>query len=170
MTAKPLPLFLLILAATAAAGAPKAVPAGTYQSLWTHSPFTSPARIVDTVPVADPFANYALAGVSPVAGGYRVTLLDRTQPDERIVLPGNPDFKILSVRYDGTNPLATTVRLSNGAVAGTVSFDSRLLTLKAHAAASPAGQAAADTPSNGGRAPRSRVSPPAPHTSAPGTR
>lgn len=170
MTAKPLPLFLLILAATAAAGAPKAVPAGAYQSLWTHSPFTSPAPIVAPVPVADPFANYALAGVSPVAGGYRVTLLDRTQPEERIVLPDNLDFKILSVRYDSTNPLATTVRLSTGAVAGTVSFDSKLLTLKTASTSSPPGQAAADAPSNGGRAPRPRVSPPAPPASAPGTR
>ena len=169
MTAKPLPLFLLILAANAAPGAPKAVLAGTYQSLWTHSPFTTTAPNIDPTPVADPFANYALAGVSPVAGGYRVTLLDRTQPNKRIVLPENRDFKIVSVRYDGTNPLATTVRLSAGAVIGTVSFDSKLLTLKT-AAALPAGETPTGPPGNGGRAPRPRIPPPAPHPTTPGTR
>lgn len=162
MTAKPLLLLSLALAATVVAEVPKTVPTGSYSTLWTDSPFTSESRAFPPPKEPNPFETYALCGVSPVSGGYRVTLLNRLNPEERIILPGNPNFRILGVRYDAANPLATTVSLSMDSKIGTISFDEKLLALKATTATPQPLQPHNLPLTEGQRAPR-------PRTAAPGT-
>lgn len=170
-------ILSISLAAAAVAEVPRSVPVTRYAGLWTDSPFTSKPPPAADVPEVNPLEDYALGGISPISGGYRVTLLNRKNPEERIILPDNPDFKILAVQYATGNPLGTTVRLSTGSKTGTVSFDEKLLTLKSAPAAAaqpppqgqphPAGipgQPPVPTPTTGGdgqRAPRPRVVPPA---------
>lgn len=176
MAMKHLLLFSTLLAASAAAEVPRAVPVTRYAGLWTDSPFTSKPPPVQAAAEANPLEDYALGGISPISGGYRVTLLNRKNPEERIVLPDNQDFKILSVQYSTGNPLGTTVRLSTGSKTGTVSFDEKLLALKAAPAAPQQQQpgqpqnppgipgqpgAPPTQPPDGQRAPRPRVVPPA---------
>lgn len=172
----------IALAATASAIPPKPVPSTRYSRLHTDSPFTSKPPPPPPQEQVNPLEDYALGGVSPVTGGYRVTLLNRKNPEERIVIPDNPDFKILAVQYAVGNPLGTTVRVSTGSKTGTVSFDEKLLTLKAapppqqpQQAQQPQmppgvpGQPAAPAPgAEGQRAPRPRVVPPAPTQPAAG--
>jgi hypothetical protein len=160
MTAKPLLLLSLALAATVGAEAPKTVPVGSYSTLWTNSPFTSEPQIPRGPKEPDPLETYALCGVSPVSGGYRVTLLNRLNPEERIILPGNPSFRILGVRYDAANPLATTVSLSMDSKIGTISFDEKLLALKASAATPKPVPPQSLPVTEGQRAPRPRISTP----------
>lgn len=166
-------LLFIALAATAFAKPPRVVPTTKYTRLWTDSPFTTKPLIKPTEPEANPLEDYALGGISPIPGGYRVTLLNRKKPDERITLPDNPDFKILSVQHAPGEPLGTTVRISTGSKSGTVAFDKTLLTLKAPPAPQPQqGQTAPpgvpgqpQQPAAPGteppRAPRPRVVPPA---------
>ena len=140
MAMKPLLFLSTIFAASAVAEVPRAVPVTRYAGLWTDSPFTTKPPPAEAAPEANPLEDYALGGISPISGGYRVTLLNRKNPEERIVLPDNPDFKVLSVQYATGNPLGTTVRLSTGSKTGPVSFDEKLLALKAAPAAPPAPQ------------------------------
>jgi len=133
-------LLLALLAAPAATAneLPRKAPITKYTGLWTNSPFTSRPPPAEAAPEVNPLEDFALAGVSPVEGGFRVTLLERSNPDERIIIDtrrpsSNPDhnFKILGVDRDPGRPLATTVRLQSGNVTGTVAFEESLLTLKA---------------------------------------
>ena len=125
-------LLTFALAGAAAAVLPKKAPITKYVSLWTNSPFTSPPPPVEAGPAVNPLEDYALAGVSPVGSGYRITLLNKKKPEERITVDSdNPksDFKILEVTRKTGDPLGTVVRMSSGTVTGTVSFDEKLLTL-----------------------------------------
>ena len=81
-------ILLLALALTgwAAADLPRKAPITKYTGLWTNSPFTSKPPPPEAGPVANPLEDYALAGVSPISGGYRVTLLNKKKPDERITV------------------------------------------------------------------------------------
>ena len=97
-----------------------------YSHLWKNSPFTTPRQKV-AVPTPDPFGHYALAGVAPIPGGYRINLLDRRDPGTSIVLSDRPEFKLLTVHYSSGNPLDTTVRLSLEGKEGIVTFDPKLL-------------------------------------------
>jgi len=97
-----------------------------YSHLWTNSPFTEPKR-EKVAPVQNPFEPYSLTGVAPVPGGYRVTMLDRRNPDSRIVLPEASGFTLISVQYSPQNPLDTTVRVSLNGKEGVVRFDKSLL-------------------------------------------
>lgn len=130
-------ILLLATAAGALADLPKKGPLPRYSGLWTNSPFTSKPPVVGPTAEVNPLEDYALGGVSPIPGGYRITLFNKKNPDERIVLPDRTDFKIMSVAYATGNPLGTTVRLSTGGREGTVAFDEKLLTLKAAPAAQP---------------------------------
>ena len=134
-------LFRITLAALAAHGLasadlPKKAPITKYSNLWTNSPFTSkppPPAPPDEAPA---FEDYALTGVSPIQGGYRVTLMDKKQPDQRIfVYSDDPNpkhgFKILGVTRDPDKPRGTVVRLSSGTQTGTVTYDDKLMTLAA---------------------------------------
>jgi hypothetical protein len=118
----------------ASAVLPQKAPLTKYVGLWTNSPFTSRPPPADLGPAVNPLDDYALAGVSPVGSGYRVTLLNKKKPEDRITVDSdNPkcEFKILEVTRKPGDPLGTVVRLSSGALTGTVSFDEKLLTLAA---------------------------------------
>jgi hypothetical protein len=134
----PIRLALVSLAAhgLACADVPKKVPITNYSNLWTNSPFTSkppPPPPPDEAPV---FEEYALSGVSPIEGGYRVTLIEKKQPDKRIFIysddPNPPKgFKILGVTRKADDPRGTVVRMSSGSQTGTITYDDKLMALAA---------------------------------------
>lgn len=167
-------ILLLALALTgwAAADLPKKAPITKYTRLWTDSPFTSKPPPPEPGAVANPLEDYTLAGVSPVPGGYRVTLLNKKKPDERIIVEADKEiagFKILEVIRKSGDPLGTVVKMKSGSVTGTVAFDDKFLTLAPPPAAKPAlrqppGVRPARLPQQPGQAParqpRPRVVPP----------
>ncbi|MEI8039502.1 MAG: hypothetical protein WCJ14_14035 [Verrucomicrobiota bacterium] len=133
-------LLGLALTGAALADLPKKPPIARYAGLWTNSPFTSKPPPAEAGPTVNPLEDYTLAGVSPVADGYRVTLLNKKKPDERITVDSdNPKstFKILEVIRKAGEPLGTTVRMASGTVTGTIGFDEKLLVLAAAPAAKP---------------------------------
>lgn len=138
---------ILIIAITMAgcamaADLPKKAPKSKYANLWQNSPFTSKPPPPEAAPEANILSDYALGGISPVGGGYLVTLLNKKKPEERIVVrpdETNPKhgFKILEVHRKAGDPLGTTVKLASGASIGMVAFDDKLLTLAAPPATKP---------------------------------
>ncbi|MCP5532128.1 MAG: hypothetical protein H7A48_03040 [Akkermansiaceae bacterium] len=145
---KPAPriiLSLLVLTGWAAAEVPETPAVTKYRNLWTDSPFTSKPPPVESGPAENPIGDYALLGVSPIPSGYRVTIVEKKNPEERIVLESDKPkegFKILAVIRKAGDPLGTTVRLATGAMTGTVAFEDKLLEIKAP----PPQQAAAKAP------------------------
>jgi len=125
--------FFILGAAMAAAETPKKAPVTKYTGLWTNSPFTTKPPPATAGPEVNPLDDYALAGVSPISGGHRVTLLNRKNPEERITIDSDrkSDFTILSVTRKSGDPLGTVVRLQTNNKQGNVTFDPTLLTLKA---------------------------------------
>jgi hypothetical protein len=126
----------LALAGAASADLPKKAPLSRYSSLWSNSPFTSKPPPAEAGVANNPLDDYALIGVSPIGGtGYRVTLLNKKKPDERIIVdsdkPSKDGFKVLEVIRKAGDPLGTTVRMNSGSMTGTVAFDTKLLTLAA---------------------------------------
>ena len=115
---------------------PQKAPKLRYIKLWTDSPFTSKPPPDSGPEAVNPLSDYALGGISPIKGGYRITLLNRKKPDERTIVESDDTssgFKILTVNRMAGNPLGTTVRLASGSSVGVVAFDEKLLTLKAAA-------------------------------------
>lgn len=128
------------LAGWAAADLPRKAPIMKYTGLWTNSPFTSKPPPPEQGPAVNPLEDYVLGGVSPISSGYRVTLLNKKKPEERIVVDSDKPsggFKILNVSRKIGDPLGTIVRLASGSVTGTVSFDTTLLKLAPPPAAQP---------------------------------
>lgn len=125
-------LISLALVAWVAADLPKKAPSTKYARLWNDSPFTSkPAVNTDTGPVVNPLEDYALSGVSPIPSGYRVTILNKKNPTERIVVDSDKPregFKIVSVSRKPGDPLGTVVKMSSGDVTGDISFDEKFIT------------------------------------------
>lgn len=170
---KPAPRLIfsmLVLAGWAAAEVPKTPPVTKYRSLWTDSPFTAKPPPPGPTEVDNRIDDYALLGVSPIPSGYRVTIVEKKNPEERIVIESDrpkEGFKILAVVRKAGDPLGTTVRLATGAMTGTVAFEDKLLEIKA-----PPPQQAAQKPPVPGQAkppvpgqppqrqPRPRVVPP----------
>jgi hypothetical protein len=169
-------LLLLALTGVAAADLPKKAPLSRYTSLWTNSPFTSKPPPPEAGPENNPLDDYALIGVSPINdnNGYRVTLINKKKPDERITVDSDETvsgFKILGVTRKPGDPLGTVVRMSSGSMTGTVSFEENLLTVaaaKAPPQAAPPqvpGQPPQPVPPGQAqplRQPRPRVIPPTP--------
>ena len=142
------PLLLILPALTAAlhAGVPQKQPLGNYAKLWTNSPFTAKPPVAGAAPVANPLEDYALLGVSPIGNnGYRVTLINKKQADQRITVETGKTsadgFSIIKVNRTAGEPLKTTVEMSSGAMQGMVAFDPALLTIAAPAPPAPPGQA-----------------------------
>ena len=134
----PAALVLLLLAGTAAsclADIPRKAPITQYTSLWTNSPFTSKPPPPPPPETVNPLEDYALIGVSPVGKGHRVTLINKKEPDRRLVIfsdrPNDENMKILGVERKPGNPLGTVVRMQSGSVTGSVAFEQEFLTLKA---------------------------------------
>lgn len=157
-----------------AADLPSKVPLSRYSGLWTNSPFTSPPPPPEAGPTVNPLDDYALTGVSPVPGGHRVTIINKKNPEEKIVLePGvQREFEVVSVSRAPGKALGTTVVLSSGSQQGTVSFEQEHLALKPPPAAQPPvpnpgerGQNPETPPgvpaTEGQRQPRPRIVPPA---------
>jgi hypothetical protein len=125
--------ILLVLNGPAVAELPKKVPLSQYSTLWTNSPFTAKPPPPEAVAAVNPLEDYALLGVSPIsASGYRVTLINKKQPEERITVDSdkpNTSFKILEVIRKSGDPLGTEVRMSSGSMTGKVTFEQNLLAL-----------------------------------------
>jgi len=133
-------LILPALTGWVAADLPRKAPLTKYSGLWMNSPFTSKPPPAEAGPEANPLKDYALAGVSPISGGYRVTLLNKKKPGERITVDSDKPsggFKILAVTRKPGEPLGTVVRMSSGSVTDSVAFDESLLTLTPPPAAAP---------------------------------
>ena len=127
-------LTLLVLTGWAAAEIPREQPVTKYRKLWTDSPFTSKPPPAGPTEESNRIDDYALLGVSPIPSGYRVTIVEKKNPEERIVIESDQPkdgFKILAVVRKAGDPLGTTVRLATGAVTGTVAFEDKLLEIKA---------------------------------------
>ena len=142
------PLLLILPALTAVlhAGVPQKQPLGNYAKLWTNSPFTAKPPVAGAAPVANPLEDYALLGVSPIGNnGYRVTLINKKQADQRITVETGETsadgLSIIKVNRTAGQPLKTTVEMASGSMQGTVSFDEKLLTIAAPAPTAPPGQA-----------------------------
>jgi hypothetical protein len=133
MISKFLITLFLALSGLAVADLPKKIPLTRYTTLWSNSPFTAKPPPPDAVEAVNPLDDYSLLGVSPIsATGYRVTLINKKQPDERITVDSDKSdtsFKILEVIRKSGDPLGTEVRMSSGSMTGKVSFDSKLLVL-----------------------------------------
>ncbi|MES2921006.1 MAG: hypothetical protein V4819_05650 [Verrucomicrobiota bacterium] len=171
------PVFLfLALVGVAAADLPKKQPITKYASLWTNSPFTVKPPPVGPDEPDNPLDDYALIGVSSLGvKNYLVTLINKKKPDEpRIYVETNREskgFKIIKVTRKQGDPLGTVVHMQSGSMTGTVSYDSKLLTLAAAPKAAPPqaggapqipGQPPQPQPGadGQGRQPRPRVVPP----------
>lgn len=155
-------ILLLTLAITGwvVAKPPVKQPLQAYSSLWTNSPFTSKPPPPGPAEVANPLEDYALLGVSPISGGYRVTLINKKKPEERVTVdsdrPSKDGFKVLAVERKSGDPLGTVVRMMSGTVTGTIAFDDKLLTV----AAPPAAKAATAKPQVlPGRPPQPQIQP-----------
>lgn len=127
-------VLFALFAGWAAADLPKKAPISRYTSLWLNSPFTSKPPITGPTEQANVFDEYALAGVSPIKGGYRVTLMNKKNPEERTTIDTddpNSKFKVVSVNRKAGDTLGTTVQITSGSQTGTVSYDEKLLTIAA---------------------------------------
>ena len=151
------PPFAIILLSSAilqiaSAAVPQKAPAVKYTGLYTNSPFTSPPDPVIPGPVQNPLEDYTLSGIAPVPGGYRITIINKKNPEMKEVIEpgGKSQFKVVSVNRNPGKTLGTTVTLSSalssGNVQGTVSFEPELITLKAAPAAAPPQQQANGLP------------------------
>ena len=147
------PLLLILPALTAVlhAGVPQKQPLGNYANLWTNSPFTAKPPVAGAAPVANPLEDYALLGVSPIGNkGYRVTLINKKQADQRITIETGETsadgLSIIKVNRTAGQPLKTTVEMASGSMQGTVSFDEKLLTIAAPAPTAAPGQAPGEIP------------------------
>lgn len=172
-TATRIILLTLAVAGCAVAEKPVKAPLTKYSKLWTDSPFTSKPVVDPGAPLPNLLDDYALLGVSPIGGGYRVTLINKKKPEDRITVDSDrpsKDFKILGVTRKSGDPLGTVVRMMSGTFTGTVSFDEKLLTLAPPPAAKPNPAVVPGQPGQPGqplqpgqippRQPRPRVVPP----------
>ncbi len=130
----------------ASAKIPEKAPKVKYTGLWTNSPFTSKPIVEPTGPTANILDDYTLTGIAPVPGGYRITIMNKKNPEMKEVIEpgGSSQFKVVSVNRNPDKALGTTVvltsSLSSGSIQGTVSFEPELITLKAAPAAAPQAQ------------------------------
>jgi len=133
--------LLLAFAGVATADTPRKEPLQSYSVLWNNSPFTSKPPPPEQGPVSNPLDDYALIGVSPIGGkNYRVTMINKKTPEERIMIYSDrkgSEFEILEVIRKAGDPLGTEVKMKNGSSTGTVTYEEKLLTLVAPAAAKP---------------------------------
>ncbi|MBM3864161.1 MAG: hypothetical protein FJ385_09500 [Verrucomicrobia bacterium] len=131
-----------IVAAAVCSGAahadiPRKAPILKYKSLWENSPFTTkPAPTA--APDAAPLEEYSLLGISPVSGGYRVTLGTKSKEsgEKRIHVFSNESnaahgFTIDRVEIDRDKPLNSKVHLNTPTGPGTVVFDQAALAARA---------------------------------------
>ena len=140
------PAFLLLaLTGVAMADVPKKTPLSRYTNLWANSPFTAKPPPPDAGPEVNPLDDFALLGVSPIGivsgkEGYRVTLINKKKPDERLTVDSgdaSSEFQILGVIPKPGSPIDTVVKMSSGSLTGTVAFDEKLLAIAAQVPKQP---------------------------------
>jgi hypothetical protein len=131
--------LLITTGSDALADAPKQLPKTRYTPLWSDSPFTSKPPPPTAPEAANPFEGYSLGGVSKLADGYFVVLLNAKDPNENVLIrPGyKSDWEIVAVDWSKTNWRETTVKVKKGATVGTIGFDTANLAVKPPAAAQP---------------------------------
>jgi hypothetical protein len=152
-------LIAASLCQLAVASLPTSIKPSQYDRLVTDSPFTTKLRAVSP-PHVDVFADYVLAGVTPLDGSYLVSLFNRKKPEERISIPANAlGFKLIEVRSGNDGPLSTSVVISHGNETGVVGFDEKLLVLKSSANTKPQPAHPNAQISGGNHPPRPRVLP-----------
>ncbi|MGJ8634085.1 MAG: hypothetical protein ACSHX7_09200 [Luteolibacter sp.] len=120
----------VLVSGKAFAETPRKAPLTRYTGLWTNSPFTSKPPPAQAAPANNPLDDYTLSGVAPIPGGYRITLINRKNQTERLVIePGSSaPYSFVSLRRDPNKLLGTIVTLTDGRIQGTVSFEPELLT------------------------------------------
>jgi hypothetical protein len=168
-------ILLLILSGLGAAELPRKAPLSRYESLSKNSPFTTPPKPAEGAPQVNPFGDWALKGIAPIASGYFITLINRKNPAEAVppIDTDRPsDITIDRIERNPDKPLGTVVHLSKGIFKGTVAYDEKLSIIKPVAikpGAHPPGQpqipgqpGQPNQPAQPGavRQPRSRVVPP----------
>lgn len=127
-------LLLISLLASSHADLPVKPNPTRYASLWNDSPFTSKPPPPERAPTTDPFENYALTGIAPVSGGYRVTIVNKNNlSDKKVIYSDQPgDLSIVSVNRTSKKAYGTTVVLSTSTgIHGTVAFDREAIKPKA---------------------------------------
>ena len=113
---------------------PEKAPLSRYSGLWNNSPFTAKPPPPEAGPTVNPFEDFVLLGVSPIRGGYRVTMMEKKAPDKRITVDTdnpNSSYKILGVSRQPGDALGTSVQMSIGSQTGTVRYDAASLVLAA---------------------------------------
>ncbi len=138
-----LSILALVIASGAfvSADAPRQLPVIRYAPLWNDSPFTSKPPPQVAPEETNPFEGYSLGGVSKLADGYFVVLINAKDPNENVLIrPGyKSDWEIVEVDWSNTNWRETKVKLNKGGTVGTIGFDTANLTIKPPvAAAQPA--------------------------------
>ncbi len=129
-------LMLLVLTGWAAAELPRKAPLTKYRDLWVNSPFTTKPVIGPETVEQSVLDDYALAGVSPIKGGHRVTIINKKNPDERVyVYSDQPNaghgFRIVSVERKDGDMRGTVVHMMSGKQKGIVAYDEKFLTIAA---------------------------------------
>lgn len=126
-------LLAACLIAQAYGDIPKKPPLTRYTGLWSNSPFTSKPAPETVAAVNNPLEDFTLTGIAPVPGGYRITIVNKKNPEDKHVIEpgGSSDFKLVSVNRNPEVSLGTKVVLSAGGTEGTVSFEPDLISLKA---------------------------------------
>lgn len=132
-------LFLLcLLPLPLLAEAPKKPLPIRYTSLYTSSPFTTPAPVINTnIVVANPLEDWVLGGVTKFPDGYFVILINKKKAEEKVIIqPGmHSDFQVLEVIENPGDYTETVVKLRYGTTLGSVTFDKKLLAVKTPAQA-----------------------------------
>ena len=153
-------ILLCLIPLPLIAEAPRKPLPSRYMSLYTSSPFTTPAPpVITDIPVINPLEDWTLVGVTKFPDGYFVILANKKRPDEKTVIqPGSPsNFEVLEVVEDPTDYTETVVRLKYGNSTGSVTFDKKNLTVKTPDQGRPATNAplgvlpALGNPERGGR-------------------
>lgn len=166
------PLMAALLCGAALADIPQKLPLTRFSGLWNDSPFTSKPPPEEVAAQVNPLDDFTLTGIAPVPGGYRVTIINKKNPEQKEVIEpgGKSPYKIVSVNRNPDVSLGTTVVLAAGSVRGTVAFEQEMLTLKTAQGEPEPQQAPAvitpQTPANNTndqqRQPRPRIMPPPP--------
>lgn len=134
-------LLLLSTATLASAETPRKGNLTKYTQLWQNSPFTSKPPPGEIGPVVNPFEGYTLLGVSPIDGGYRVTIINTKDTNERVFIETNGNrnagFEIVKISRKPGDFMGTTVLLKKDGQQGSVSYDEKNLTIAAAKPAAP---------------------------------
>ncbi len=144
-------ILMVAAVSVATAGKPVKKPITTYGTLWNNSPFTAKPPPPEKAEEITPLDDWRLGGVSPIEGGYMVTIFHKKNAGESQIIrptgtvvkakdemkflsPGaSGSYKVDRVEYGKDSWKDTVVYLSAGGRSGKVEFDEKLLTPKAAA-------------------------------------